>query len=170
MLLLLLLFFCTSSLHGQGLFPFTYLYYCTPPILLLLIIIIIIILYLDNSISFSPNEPLCIGEQVEMICYVVPPPPTTFVLDTAYVSFNGSDPPASFANINTNIVLGGIYLNRYSASIDGLGVTSSRPGIRLIIASYIPSDSNTIYGCHGFFANTSISEALVSGMPMGQAS
>ena len=157
----------------QGLFRFTYLYYCTPPILLLLLLLLllIIILYLGSSISFSPNVPLCIGEQVEMVCYVVPPPSTTpFVLDTAYVSFNGSDPPASFANINTNIVLGGIDLSRYSASIDGLGVTSSRPGIRLIIASYIPSDSNTIYGCHGFFFNTSISDAIVSGMPMGQAS
>ena len=103
-----------------------------------------------------------------MICYVVPPPSTTFVLDTALVSFNGSE-PATFAQLNTNIVLGGIDLTRYSANTDGLGVTTSRPGIRLIMTSYIPSDSNTIYGCHGLFPNTSISEALVSDT-MGQAS
>ena len=163
MLLLLLLFFSIGSLHGQGLFRFTYLYYCTPPIL--------IVPYLGNSISFSPNEPLCIGEQVEMICYVVPPPPdTTFITPTAFVSFNASSPAASFANINANALIGGIDLNRYSANTNGLGVNTSRPGIRLIIASYIPSDSNTIYGCHGFFANTTISDALVSGMPMRQAS
>ena len=105
-----------------------------------------------------------------MLCYVVPPPSTTFALDTAYVSFNGSVPPASIAQINTNIVLGGIDLSRYSANTDGLGVSTSRPGIRLIITSYIPSDSNTIYGCHGLFANATVSDAIVSGMPMGQAS
>ena len=132
--------------------------------------IIQLIPYLGNTISFSPNVPLCIGEQVVMICYVVPPPSTTFVFNTAQVSFNGSAPAATLAQLNNNIVVGGIDLSRYSANTDGLGVNTSRPGIRLIISSYIPSDSNTIYGCHGFFPNTTVSEALVSDMPMGQAS
>ena len=164
MLLLLLLFFCIRSLHGQGLF--------SSHVVALLysfhVFILLIIPYLGNTISFSPNEPLCIGEQVEMICYVVPPPSTSFVFDTAQVSFNGSD-PVTLAQLNTNNMVGGIDLSRYTANTDGLGVDTSRPGIKLIITSYIPSDSNTIYGCHGFFPNTSISEALVSGMPMGQA-
>ena len=124
---------------------------------------------LGNSISFSPAEPLCIGEEVQMVCYVVPPPPDTFAIPSAYVSFNGSDPPASVSNINDNDMIGGVDLSRYSASIDGLGVTSSRPGVRLIITSYIPSDSNTLCGCHGFFPNTTVSDAQVSGMPMGPA-
>ena len=160
--MLLLLFFCTRSLHGQGLFRFMYSYYCT--------LRIIMIPYLGNSISFSPNEPLCIGEQIEMVCYIIPPPSTTFVLDTALVSFNGSYPAASLANINNNALIGGIDFTRYSANTDGLGVTTSLPGIRLIIASYIPYDSNTVNGCHGLYSNASVSEALVSGMPMGQAS
>ena len=105
MLLLLFFFFCIRSLHGQGLFRFVYLYYCT--------LTIIFILYLGNSISFSPNESLCIGEQVEMVCYIIPPPSTTFVLDTALVSFNGSYPASSLANINNNALIGGIDLNRY---------------------------------------------------------
>ena len=124
--------------------------------------------YPGNFISFSPAEPLCIGEELQMVCYVVPPPADTFVIAFAYVSFNGSS-PASLFNINNNYIIGGVDLSRYSANTDGLGVTTSRPCIRLIITSYIPSDSNTLYGCHGLFPNASISDALVSGMPMGPA-
>ena len=104
-----------------------------------------------------------------MVCYIVPPPPETFALTVASVSFNGSTPAASRDNINNNDIIGGVDLSRYTANIDGLGVTTSRPGIRLIITSYIPSDSNTLYGCHGLFPNGSISDAQVSGMPMGPA-
>ena len=166
MLLFLLLFFCIRSLHGQGLFSF----HVFALLYSFHVFGLLIILYLGNSITFSPNGPLCIGEQVEMICYIVPPPSTTFALTAAFVSFDGSSPAANLAQINTNSIVGGIDLTRYSANTDELGVTTSRPGIRLIISSYIPSDSNTIYGCHGLFPNTSISEALVSDTPMGQAS
>ena len=104
-----------------------------------------------------------------MVCYIVPPPDTIFLAITAFVSFNGSDPPASLAQLNTNSAIGGVDLSRFSANTNGLSVTASRPGIRLIIISYIPSDSDTLYGCHGFFPNTTISDAQVSGMPMGLA-
>ena len=131
--------------------------------------IIQLIPYLGNTIAFSPNVPLCIGDQVVMICYVVPPPPeTSFSVDTAYVSFNGI--VVTFIQLNTTFQFNVIFLFRYSASIDGLGASTSRAGIRMVIASYIPSDSNTIYGCHGVFSNGTVSEALVSGMPMAQAS
>ena len=103
-----------------------------------------------------------------MVCYVVPPPDTLFVFPTAQVSFNGSS-PAYISYINDNDIIGGIDLSRYTANTDGLGVNTSRHGIRLIITSYIPSDSDTVYGCHGTFPNTTISDAQVSGMPMEPA-
>ncbi|KAI6648852.1 hypothetical protein LOD99_6926 [Oopsacas minuta] len=120
------------------------------------------------SITFSPNEPLCIGEQLEMICYIEPPPSESFGLSTAQVSFNGST-PANLGQINNDDVIGGIDLTRYSANTDGLDTTPARPGIRLIISSYLPLDSDTTFGCHGIFPNSSTSDAIVSGMPMGQA-
>ena len=49
--------------------------------------------------TFSPDEPLCVGERVQMVCYVVPRPAEVFVIPSAYVSFNGST-PASLSNIN----------------------------------------------------------------------
>ena len=104
-----------------------------------------------------------------MVCYVMPPPPDTlFAFPTSQVSFNGSS-PAYISNINNNDIIGGIDLSRYSANTDGLGVDTSRPGIRLIITSYIPSDINTVYGCHGTFPNTTVSDVQVSGMPMEPA-
>ncbi|KAI6660173.1 hypothetical protein LOD99_10514 [Oopsacas minuta] len=103
-----------------------------------------------------------------MICYVEAPPFESFALAVALVSFNGST-AVNLSQINTNEVIEAVNLTRYSANTDGLVITSATPGIRLIISSYLPLDSDTTFGCHGTFTNLAISGALVSGMPMGQA-
>ena len=103
-----------------------------------------------------------------MVCYIEPSPSDTFVFDTALVSFDGST-PATLTQININAIIGGVDLSRYSANTDGLTKSTARPVIRLIIHSYLSSDSDTLIGCHGTFADTTISAAVVSGMPMKQA-
>ena len=81
---------------------------------------------------------------------------------TAFVSINLSR-PFSLAELMGNTVEDGIDLSPYNASTDGLMITTNRPGIRLIISSYQTSDSATLFGCHGFFSNTTLSSALISG-------
>ena len=102
-----------------------------------------------------------------MVCYIEPPGSLTFVFDTAVVSFNGSV-PANQDNINMNNVAG-VDVTRYSANTVGLTLSTARPAIRLIIDSYLPSDSDTLFGCHGTFQNSSLSAAIVSGMPNATA-
>ena len=121
-----------------------------------------------GSITFSPATPLCLGERVEMVCYIEPPPSKTFAFSVALVSFDGSA-PATLAQINDNNTIDGVVLIRYSANTDGLTISTDRPGIRLIIHSYQSSDSDTLFGCHGTFTDSTVSAARVSGMPMRQA-
>ena len=102
-----------------------------------------------------------------MVCYIEPPAGEVFVFTIAKVSFNESD-PATIAQINENDVTG-VDLSRYSANIDGLTLTAARPGVRVIIDNYMPSDSDTEFGCHGTFSNQTDSVATVSDMPMRQA-
>ena len=102
-----------------------------------------------------------------MVCYIESPPSETFALTVARVSFNGSD-SGNLDEINNNNVPP-IDLSRYSANVDGLTLTAARVGIRLVIESYLPSDSATVFGCHGTFLNSSVSDSLVSGMPNEQA-
>ena len=78
------------------------------------------------------------------------------------VSFNSSF-PFTISALNSKAVVNGIDLSRYSANVDGLGISMSRPGIRLIIKSYQFSDSETLFGCHGEFSNYSLTSALASG-------
>ena len=68
-------------------------------------------------------------------------------------------------DLNLNTVMDGVDLSRYTANTNGLTLTNTRPGIRVIINSYLPSDSNTVIGCHGQFLNGSESSTLVSGQP-----
>ena len=103
-----------------------------------------------------------------MVCYIEPSPSKTFVFTVASVSFNGST-PATLTQINNNAIIDGVDLTRYSANTDGLNPTAARPVIRLIIHRYLSSDSNTLIGCHGTFVDSSVSAAIVSGMPMSQA-
>ena len=121
----------------------------------------------NSSISFSPNSPLCIGEEVEMVCFVQST--EQFAITTALVSINSSTRAFTIAQLNTNNILNGIDLSLYSANIDGLNISKSRPGIRVIIRSYQRSDSSTTFECKGIFPNTSLSATLASGQPMQPA-
>ena len=103
-----------------------------------------------------------------MICYIQPPATDTFALTVALVSFNGSE-PVTQSQINANSLAVGIDLGRFSANTDGLTLSKARPGIRLVIDSYLPSDSDTVFGCHGTFDDSSVSNAIVSGSPIRQA-
>ena len=86
-----------------------------------------------------------------------------FESSTAYLSINSSSPITISQLIdgpNTNFANS----PRYSANTEGLSISKSRAGIRLIIHSYQPSDSHTTFGCHGQFPNMSYSR-VVEGSP-----
>ena len=108
------------------------------------------------------------GDTIEMICSIVPPPSDTFGSTVASVSINGST-DFSLALLNTNSVIEGIDLSRYSANVDGLNPSSTLSVIRLIINSYLPTDSNTTFQCATTFVNGSVYDSTVSGSPMTQA-
>ena len=121
-----------------------------------IIIIFISHSILGSSISFSPNSPLCIEEEVEMLCFVETS--EQFAFSTAFLSINSSS-PFTISELNTNSSKCAD-LSLYSANTDGLNVSRNRAGIRLIIHNYQPSDSHTIFGCHGMFPNISYSTFL----------
>ena len=123
--------------------------------------------FLDNSLTFSPSTPLCVGDVVQMICFVVPPTATQFDDDAAAISFNGSN-PASLNQININDVTG-VDTSRYTADVTGLTISSSRPGIRLTISPYQSSDGDTNFSCHGLYVGGVPSESLISGYPQALA-
>ena len=117
--------------------------------------------------TFSPSTPLCVGDVVEMICFVVPPPAEQFDFSVAEISFNGSD-AANLNEINNNLVTG-VDTSRYTADVSGLTISSSRPGIRLTISPYQTSDGATNFGCHGVYQSSVPSESLISGYPQALA-
>ena len=119
--------------------------------------------FLGSSISFSPDTPLCNGNVVEMLCFVESS--EQFASSLARVSFNSSMTIFGIVELNMNTEMDGVDLSRYTANTNGLTLTNTRAGIRVIINSYLPSDSNTVLGCHGQFLNGSESSALVSGQP-----
>eukprot|EP00800_Vazella_pourtalesii_P009534 TRINITY_DN2397_c0_g1_i1.p1 TRINITY_DN2397_c0_g1~~TRINITY_DN2397_c0_g1_i1.p1 ORF type:complete len:103 (+),score=24.86 TRINITY_DN2397_c0_g1_i1:75-383(+) len=59
----------------------------------------------DNNITFLPDVPLCIGEEVEMICFVVPPAGTSFSSDSALISLNWMCCAGLFSNGSVSDVL-----------------------------------------------------------------
>ena len=122
---------------------------------------------LDNSLTFSPSTPLCVGDVVQMICFVVPTTVEQFDSSAATISFNGSD-AASLYDINNNDVTG-VDTSRYTADLAGLTISSSRPGIRLTISPYQSSDGATNFGCHGLYTGGVPSESLISGYPQALA-
>ena len=81
---------------------------------------------LDNGITFTPDVPLCIGEELQMICFVVPPTGTSFILDTASISLNGSS-PFTVVEFNALTTLEGVDTSRYTASNTGLDISTSKP-------------------------------------------
>ena len=118
---------------------------------------------IDNSLTFSPSTLLCIGELVQLICYVVPPTAEQFTDSVALISFNDSV-VASLNTIN-NDGLAGVDTSRYTADIAGLGTTTDKPGIRLTITDYQASDGATSFSCHGAYSGGVPSPVIISGTP-----
>ena len=108
------------------------------------------------------------GDPIEMICSIVPPPSEMFGSSIAFVSINGST-EFSLALLNTNSVIDGIDLGRYSANVDGLNPSPAMSVIRLIINNYLPTDSDTTFQCATTFVNGSVYDSTVSDSPMTQA-
>ena len=108
------------------------------------------------------------GDTIEMICSIVPPPSETFGTAVALVSINGSS-DLTLPQLNSDSVLEGIDLSRYSANTIGLNPSSDMPVIRLIINSYLPLDSDTTFRCATSFLNGTVYDSTVSGSPMTQA-
>ena len=108
------------------------------------------------------------GDPIEMICFIVPPPSETFGSSVALVSINGST-AFTLTQLNSNSVIEGIDLSRYSANADGLNPSTAMPVIRLIINSYLPTDSVTTFRCVTTFLNGSAYASTVSDSPMRQA-
>ena len=128
-----------------------------------------VILFPLDSITFSPDRAPCVGDTIVMICSLEPPPSDMFGGTVALVSINRST-AFTQAQLNSNSVLDGIDLGRYSANTDGLNPSIAMPVIRLIINSYLPTDSDTTFRCATTFNNGTDYDSTVSGSPMSQAS
>ena len=111
----------------------------------------------DNIFEFSPNQPLCLGEEVNLTCYLFPNTQTYNVF--ALISFNQTD-PETVNNINTNRASIG-----YSATV-AIPLMGSSARVQLTIASFKESDNNTLFGCHAeLTSDASTTTAIASGYP-----
>ena len=117
-----------------------------------------------DSITFSPDSAPCVGDRIEMVCFIQAPPSENFSSLIAFVSINGST-AFTQAQLNTNVMIEGIDLSRYSANIDGLTPSTTLSVIRLIINSYLPLDSETTFMCTTTFINGTEYDSTVSGSP-----
>ena len=117
--------------------------------------------------TFSPSTPLCVGDVVQIICYVVPPTAQRFDSSAAEISFNGST-PANLKHIYINDVTG-VDTSRYTADVSGLTISSSRPGVGLTISPYQAYDGATNFSCHGVYVGGFPSYSLTSGYPQNLA-
>ena len=108
------------------------------------------------------------GDRTEMVCSITAPPSETFSSSIATVSINGSN-PITLVQLNTNGMVDGIDLSRYSANVDGLNPSTAMSVIRLIINSYLPLDSDTTFLCTTSFNNGTQYDSTVSDSPMTQA-
>ena len=123
---------------------------------------------LDSSITFLPDVPLCVGDTVEMICYVVHPAGTSFIIDSALISLDGSI-PVTVGAFNGLTSIDGIDTSRYTADSAGLSISTSRPGVRITISDYQATDGSVVFGCGGLFSNASASDVLISDFPQSLA-
>ena len=123
---------------------------------------------LDNGITFIPDVPLCIGEELQMICFVVPPAGTSFVAATAMISLDGS---TTFSVVQFNALpsLGGLDTSRYTADTTGLSISTSRPGVRITISDYQATDGSVVFGCAGLLTDGNSSDVLISNSPQALA-
>ena len=119
-----------------------------------------------DSLTFTPNTPLCVGEEVIMTCYVEAPTSELFGSTNARISVNGSTPVAANA---LNVGIPGLDVSRYSADVMGLTVSTSRAGLRLVISDYLPSDSITTFQCAGLYPNDTFYYSLTPMSPMDPA-
>ena len=103
-----------------------------------------------------------------MTCFVVPPIGTSFQLNQALISIGGSD-PILFATFNGLTMLGGVPTSRYTADTTTLSISTSRPGLRVIISDYQATDESVVFGCAGLFTNGSASDILIDGQPQALA-
>ena len=108
------------------------------------------------------------GDTIEMICSIVPPTSEMFGSTVASVSINGSS-AFTVTQLNSNDVLSGIDLSRYSANVDGLNPSTTLSVIRLIINSYLPTDSDTTFQCSTSFINGTAYASTVFDSPRTQA-
>ena len=109
---------------------------------------------LDNSITFIPDVPLCIGEELQMICFVVPPAGTSFIVADALISLDGSQ-TTTVAIFNAATSVGGVDTSRYKADTTGLDISTSRPGVRITISDYQATDGSVVFGCAGVLTDGS---------------
>ena len=130
--------------------------------------IILHFLFPLDSTTFSPVRAPCVGDTIEMVCSIQPPPSETFGGSVALVSINGSN-PFTQVQLNSNSMLDGIDLSRYSANVDGLNPSTAMSVIRLIINSYLPLDSDTTFLCSTTFVNGSQYDSTMPDSPMPQA-
>ena len=126
------------------------------------------LIFPGNSLTFSPSTPLCVGDVVQMICFVVPPTAAEqFNSSAAVISFNSSA-PATLNQINNNDVTG-VNTSRYTADLSGVTISTSLSGIRLTIFPYQSSDGATNFSCRGVYQGGVPSESLISGYPQASA-
>ena len=102
-----------------------------------------------------------------MICYVIPPTAEQFDSSSAAIAFNSSI-PAGANGIDINDVTG-VDTSRYTTDVSGLTMSSSRPGVRLIISPYQASDGATNFICHGLYFGGVSSNSLISAYPQDLA-
>ena len=108
------------------------------------------------------------GDRIEMVCSITAPPSEMFSSSIAFVLINGST-PFTLVQLNSNGMIEGIDLSRYTANIDGLNPSTTLSVIRLIINSYLPLDSDTTFLCTTTFLNGTVYDSTVFGSPMTPA-
>ena len=103
-----------------------------------------------------------------MICFIVHPADTSFIIGSASVSLNESTPFRLDA-FNAVTSVGGVDTTRYTGDVIGLRNTTCRPGVRITISDYQATDESVVFGCGGLFLNGSVSNVLISGSPQALA-
>ena len=96
-----------------------------------------------------------------MICFVVPPAGTSFVVESALISLDGST-PFSVDQFNALTSVGGVDTSRYTADTSGLDICTSRPGVRVTISDYQATDESVVFGCAGLLTDGNSIQNLYS--------